>query len=195
VKIDSLSEPGGCVCMSRRTRLIPTFVGCVIALGALTSGVLAIPQTFSQPSQFILRAGKPAEEFFRDSGAWASGAAIPGETAESAGKENSAVDEPGAVFGVGATSIKLVRDASGNLKETVVQYDAKTAGMTAQKLHEQLQANIAAFAGTKPANVSGKLRFATPDLVISLPRDAGAALEVRITRADAPAEAKAAARH
>jgi hypothetical protein len=138
----------------------------------------AIPQTFSQPSPFILRAGKPAEDFFRDPAAWQAGAAIPGEA------PGATVDPAGPVFGVNAKSIKLVRGSSGELQSAVVIYEAGAAHLSARELHQQLEANLAAFFGAKPSAEEGRLRFASRELVVSLPRDASPAFEMRITRAE-----------
>jgi hypothetical protein len=194
VKIVPLSQTARArfFALARHHSLQACFLTALLALG---SRAPAIPQTFSQPSTITLRTGKPVEEFFRDPTAWAPGAEIPGEAPDSSNHDGSTVTPAGAVFGVNASSIKLVRGSSGELQSTVVAYDAKTAGTTAQKLHERLAANIAAFAGVHGVNAQGQIRFATRELVITLPHDAAANLEVRITRAEPSATARATAQH
>ncbi len=181
------------VSLLRSRRRLVLLSSCGVAL-ALAAAALGIPQTFSQPSQFILRAGKPAEEFFRDPANWAAGAAIPGESAEAVGKAASTASEPGMVFGVGAQAVQLHRDSAGELTEATIQYDAKALGMTPQTLRDALQTNIAAFAGAKPTLVSGQWRFVTPELVISLPHEPSPTLQVRLTRKDGVPAAKPPAR-
>jgi hypothetical protein len=193
VKIDPLFQAARArfFALARRHSLQACFLMALLALGDQAP---AIPQTFSQPTAITLRTGKPVEEFFRDPAAWAAGAEIPGETADSSNHDGSTLT-PGAVFGVNASSIKLVRASSGELQQTVIAYDSKTAGATAQKLHDRLAANIAAFTGVHGVTAQGKIRFATRELVITLPQDAAANLEVRITRAEPSAAARATAQH
>ncbi len=158
------------------------------------AGLLAIPQTFSAPSQFVLRTGKPAEEFFRDPAAWAPGAAIPGEASEKSGQNDAPVESPGSVFGINADAMRLTRGPSGELQETIVSYTAKAAGRTPEKLHDELEKNIAAFLRAKPVLTQGKLRIANGEMVVILPREPAPTLEVRISR-PAATPPKAAAAH
>jgi hypothetical protein len=176
-----------------RVHCLPAF--CLLVLVALERNSSAIPQTFSQPNQITLRTGKPTEEFFRDPAVWTPGAEIPGEPSKTAGQDDSTLNQPGPVFGVNASALKLIRTSSGALQQTVVAYDAKTAGATPQKLHDLLAANIAAFAGVHGVTAKGTIRFVTRELVITLPHEASASLEVRITRADASPPARTAAQH
>lgn len=44
--------------------------------------LFGIPQNFSQANPFLIGAGKPAEEFFRDPANWTANARIPGEPAD-----------------------------------------------------------------------------------------------------------------
>lgn len=161
-----------------------TFASVAFAFFLIHGGVFGIPQNFSQGNPFLVRAGKPAEEFFRDPATWTPGAQIPGEIADKKSERPSIIETPGDVFGVSARHIKLLRDPAKELQQVIVRYDAGAAHLSARNLHTRLKTNIAAFLETKPADGPGKLRFAGRELIVTLPRDAAPELEVCITRAE-----------
>lgn len=147
-------------------------------------GVFAIPQNFSQANPFLIGAGKPAEEFFRDPAAWSAGAPIPGEPAGKKSQRTSIIEAPGDVFGVSARNIKVLRDPAKELQQVIVSYEAGAAHLSARNLHTRLKTNIATFLESKAAESEGRLRFANRELVVTMSREAAPALDVCIMRAE-----------
>lgn len=126
------------------------FILSSLATGVVLVGtVSAIPQTVG--GLFTTAANNPGnlpvEEWFRDAKHWAPGATPPGPWVMGTVPTGMMLRDPGAVFGINASSVVIARNDAGAIVSVAVFYDAESARVPAGDLHRRLSRAVALFTG------------------------------------------------
>lgn len=151
-----------------------------IAALAVTQA-LAIPTNFGG---FINARGNerrlPVEEWFRDAKRWLAGADLPGTWSSSAADPaRLTLEHPGAVFGIAARSVMVLRDPAGAVKEVVATYDETTSKKPRPALLSSLRRNIGVFTGaTARKQADGGEAFSGDGVTVILTASGGVSAKI-----------------
>ena len=157
----------------------------VLSVLLLGTALLAIQQ--AGPGIFVNGEGneerQPVEEWFRLPYHWQAGVVLPGIwTASPRDATLLVMDNPGAVFGISARSITVVKDKTGAVREVIAGYDETTSRKSRAALLAALQKNIGVFTGTEVKKLAdGSLGFTGGGLSIILATAGG--VTVTLSRA------------
>jgi hypothetical protein len=142
------------------------FMLLTLAAGILSGGtLLAIPQSFGG---FITASNNPRnltlEEWFRDAANWQPGATLPGTWITGAAGENGLMmSQPGAVFGVDASQVLVMRNDKGGVESVKVFYNADIAKVAKGDLRKRLDKAVTLFTGKDGKAAGYSVALAEPN--------------------------------
>lgn len=126
---------------------LPVFLSLVVSL-ALSGSLHSIPQTVGGFTTAQNNPGRlTLEEWFRDAKHWEPGAPLPGAWIMGTVPTGMMLSQPGAVFGINASSVVVTKDDKGAIVSVAVYYDAETAKVPKAELHKRLSRTVAMFTG------------------------------------------------